>query len=95
MSNYSPIYMPDDKVFYTGEKFKQELTRDGKPLTGWIHAAVQNEKGAWVVWFPETKESDSYILHEENMSHYRPSKAERTGPEVQPRRVKVEELEGE
>lgn len=92
MPNFDPIFMPGDKVFYNGEKLKQELTREGKSLTGWIHASVQNEPGAWVVFFPETKEQDSYILSAKNLTHYRPAKSEKQagGPEVQvqPRRRK-------
>jgi hypothetical protein len=92
MSNNDPIFMPGDKVFYNGEKFKQELTREGKSLTGWIHAPVQNEEGAYVVWLPETKEQDSYILSARSLTHYRPAKTEKHagGPEVQiqPRRRK-------
>lgn len=73
MSNHGPIFMPGDAVYYTGEKFKQELSnKEGKPFKGWIHAPVQNQPGAFVVWFPDTKEQDSYILSVQNLSKARP-----------------------
>lgn len=76
MSNHGPIFMPGDAVYYTGEKYKQELSnKEGKPFKGWIHAPVQNEPGAFVVWFPDTKEQDSYILSVQNLSKARPPKA--------------------
>jgi hypothetical protein len=95
MPNLDPIFMPGDKVFYNGEKLARELTREGKSLTGWIHAPVLNEPGAWVVFFPETKEQDSYILSAKNLTHYRPSKNEKQsgGPDVQPRRRKQGDTE--
>ena len=96
MSNlpYGPIYMPGDAVFYTGEKLKQELSsKEGKPYKGWIHASVQGEEGKFVVWFPDTKEQDSYILHASNLTKARPPKVEkgREGPVVEhmPRRRKA------
>lgn len=73
MSNYYPIFMPGDAVYYTGEKHKQSLSgKEGKPHRGWIHASVQNEPGAFVVWFPDTKESDSYVLSADNLTKARP-----------------------
>lgn len=76
MSNHGPIFMPGDAVYYTGEKYKQDLSnKEGKPFKGWIHAPVQNEPGAFVVWFPDTKEQDSYILSAQNLSKARPPKA--------------------
>lgn len=88
MSNHGPIFMPGDAVYYTGEKFKQELSnKEGKPFKGWIHAPVLNQSGAWVVWFPDTKEQDSYILSAANLSKARPPKAvekvEQSGPIVE------------
>ncbi len=75
MLNHGPIFMPGDAVYYTGEKFKQELSnKEGKPFKGWIHAPVQNQPGAFVVWFPDTKEQDSYILSAQNLSKARPVK---------------------
>ena len=98
MSNHDPIFMPGDAVYYTGEKFKQELSnKEGKPFKGWIHAPVVNQTGAFVVWFPDTKEQDSYILSAGNLSKARPPKAvEKTqeGPLVEHipnRRKKSEE----
>jgi hypothetical protein len=86
MSNQGPIFMPGDAVYYTGEKFKQELTnKEGKPFKGWIHAPVLNEEGAWVVWFPDTKEQDSFILSAGHLTKARPPKIERMndGPVVE------------
>jgi hypothetical protein len=73
MSNYGPIFMPGDAVYYTGEKHKQALSnKEGKPFKGWIHAPVGGEEGAFVVWFPDTKESDSYVLSADNLTKARP-----------------------
>jgi len=73
MSNHGPIFMAGDAVYYNGEKHKQALSnKEGKPFKGWIHAAVQNEPGAFVVWFPDTKESDSYVLSAQNLTKARP-----------------------
>ena len=95
MSNQE-IFMQDDRVYYVGnkERLKQALTKDGKPLVGWIYAPVGNEPGAFVVFFPETKEEDSYILSATNLSKYKPAAAEKNkGPEIQPRRKKREASE--
>lgn len=86
MSDHGPIYMPGDAVYYVGEKFNQKLTnKEGKPLKGYIHASVTNQDGAWVVWFPDTKESDSFIMSAANLSKARPPKVERAheGPIVE------------
>ncbi len=97
MSNYGPIFMPGDAVYYTGEKHKMALTgKEGKPYKGWIHAPVQNEEGAFVVWFPDTKESDSYVLSAANLTKARPPKSEKdkhSGPVVEhmPNRRKASE----
>jgi hypothetical protein len=83
---YGPIYMPGDAVYYNGEKRKQELTnKEGKPYKGWIHAAVNGQPGTFVVWFPDTKEQDSYVLHASVLTKARPIvKVERqTGPVVE------------
>lgn len=83
-------FMPGDKVFYNGEKFKGELTREGKPLAGWIHALVQNEDDVYVVEFPDAKDGD-YIIPARLLSRARPAKTEKNeGPEIQPRRKKIE-----
>lgn len=83
MSNYDPIFMPGDAVYYTGEKLKEELTsKEGKPFRGWIHAPVTNEPGAFVVWFPDTKESDSYVIGASNLTKARPPKAKQHGGPV-------------
>lgn len=75
MSKHGPIYMPGDAVYYTGEKHKQVLSnKDGKPHKGWIHAPVQNEDDTFVVWFPDTKEQDSYVLHARDLGKARPIK---------------------
>jgi hypothetical protein len=76
MSNHSSLFLQGDAVYYTGNKFKQELSnKEGKPFKGWIHAPVINQDGAFVVWFPDTKGSDSYILSGQNLSKARPPKA--------------------
>lgn len=97
MSNYGPIFMPGDAVYYTGEKLKEELTsKEGKPYRGWIHAPVLNEEGAFVVWFPDTKESDSYVIGASNLTKARPPKQkEHSGPVVEhmPNRKKKSEDE--
>lgn len=84
-----------DRVYYTGEKFKMELTsKDGKPFTGWIHAATINNPDVFVVEYPDTKEGDSYVMHRRVLSRAKPPKTEaEKGPEVQPRRKKKEEAE--
>jgi len=76
MSKYGPIFMPGDAVYYTGEKHKQTLSnKEGKPFKGWIHAPVQNEEDVFVVWFPDTKEQDSYVLKAQDLAKARPVKA--------------------
>lgn len=75
MSNHGPIFMPGDAVYYTGEKYKQELSgKEGKPFRGWIHAPVLNQDDTFVVWFPDTKEQDSFVLHASRLSKARPPK---------------------
>jgi len=97
MSNHGPLFMPGDAVYYNGEKFKQELSgKEGKPFRGWIHASVQNEPGAFVVWFPDTKHSDSYVMSAANLTKARPPtlKTEKqTGPVIEhmPSRRKASE----
>ena len=95
MSNYGPIFMPGEAVYYIGEKFKQELTtKEGKPHKGWIHAPVQNQPDVFVVEFPDLKEPD-FLLHKSLLSKARPPKGkEHDGPEIlPPRRKRV--VEGE
>jgi hypothetical protein len=85
--NYGPIFMPGDAVYYAGEKHKQELSnKEGKPYKGWIHAAVNGQPGTFVVWFPDTKEQDSYVLHASLLTKARPPKTESkecSGPVVE------------
>jgi hypothetical protein len=86
MSNYIPMFNQGDPVYYTGEKHKQALSsKDGKPFKGWIHAPVQNEPGAFVVWFPDTKEQDSYVLSAQNLTRAKPPKVDKVqeGPLVE------------
>lgn len=94
MSDHSPIYMAGDPVYYTGEKYKQELTsKDGKPFKGWIHAPVVNQPGVYVVEFPDAKDPD-YIIAASRLSRAKPAKTEKhEGPEIQPRRRKKTEEE--
>lgn len=89
MSNlsYGPIYMPGDAVYYNGEKHKQDLSnKEGKPYKGWIHAAVNGQPGTFVVWFPDTKDQDSYVLHASVLTKARPHKTvekQHKGPVVE------------
>lgn len=94
MSDNMPLFMPGDPVYYTGEKFKPELTsKDGKPFKGWIHAPVLNQPGVFVVEFPDAKDPD-YIVGAAHLSRARPAKTEKhEGPEIQPRRRKKAEEE--
>jgi len=90
------IFMQGDAVFYVGEKLKQELSgKDGKSHKGWIHARVQGEKNAYVVWFPDTKDSDSFIIDGRNLDKVRPPKVQKGtegGPDIMPvRKRKTEE----
>jgi hypothetical protein len=87
----APLYLPGDPVFYVGEKYKDRL--NGKK--GWIHAPVVGNSNAWVVEFPDTrnskdqKDTDDYIMSGDVLSKWRPSPAElkkMEGPEIQPRR---------
>lgn len=93
--NHGPIYMQGDKVYYTGEKLRGELsTREGKAIPGWIHASVLNEPDKFVVWFPDTKESDSYVMSMAVLSKWRPAKNDvQKGPIVEhmPNRRKKED----
>lgn len=95
MSDSSPIFQPGDPVMYTGKKFRQELyTKEGKPLKGWIHARVRGNPDAFVVEFPEAKESD-YIMPRKVLGEWRQPKAteKHDGPEISPRRKRVTEEE--
>lgn len=74
-------------VNYVGLTFQTELTKEGKRLVGWIHAAVGNQEDTYVVEFPETKNEDSYVIHARNLTIHHPSKKD-GGPEVAPRRRK-------
>lgn len=94
MSNQK-MFMEGDKVFYTGEKHRQELTRDGKPMTGWVHHIVHGSPGSYVIWFPETKQDDSYIMSHHVLTKARPApdkKQQNDGPEIMPRRKKKEDV---
>lgn len=95
MSNLDPIYQEGDQVFYTGAKFKGDLTgKEGKPQVGIVHARVVNEPGYWVIEFPNTKQNDSYVMSEKVLSKFRPAavKMDRNdGPEVQKRRKRPSE----
>lgn len=89
-----PLFLPGDKVFYTGEKFKDRL--NGK--IGWIHAPVLNNPEAFVVEFPDTRntkdpeDTDDYVMHFSKLTTRRPPQSEKEkdkkqeGPEIQPRR---------
>jgi hypothetical protein len=83
------ILMEGDRVFYTGERFKEKL--HGKP--GWLHASVTNQPGVWVVEFPGTrnskdqKDTDDYVMSSKWLTkkNIAPDK-KKDGPEIQPRR---------
>jgi len=101
-SSHGPIFMPGDAVYYSGskERLKQALTnKEGKPYRGWIHAPVQNVEGEFVVWFPDTKESDSYILQAADLSKARPPKVEgkkqHEGPVVEHMPIRRKKAEDE
>jgi hypothetical protein len=96
-----PIYLPGDKVYYSGEKFKERL--NGKP--GWIHAPVLGSTEKFVVEFPDTRnpkdpeDTDDYVMHVRVLTDRRPPASEKDhgkdkdgkkseGPEIQPRRRK-------
>lgn len=90
MTTSIPHFMPGDRVYYTGKKFQDRL--GGKP--GWIHAPVNNNLDAFVVEFPDTRntkdptDTDDYVMHYTHLTDRRPPTAEKKqdGPEVQPRR---------
>ena len=83
----SDIFMIGDCVVYVGDKIKS-LNSKAK---AWLHAKVDNEPGAWVVEYSDTKQRDSYIIDEKNLRHYQPTKAEKqSGPEVQPRHSRLD-----
>lgn len=91
MSQYH-IFQEGDKCYYTGQKHYQELTRDGKPLVGWIHAVVDRQENTYIVFYPETKHQDSFVLHASLLTAYRPSQGKRDdGPIIAPRRKKKDD----
>ena len=86
MSNHDPILNAGDAVYYTGNKFKQELfTKEGKPMKGWIHCRVAGMPRTFVVEFPEAKDGD-YVLSLDVLTVRVPAKEKQAGPEIQPRR---------
>lgn len=89
MSKFN-TFMEGDKVFYNGDRFKHELTREGKPVAGWIHATVKNEEDVYVVEFTEVKNGD-YIMPARVLSKAPVQSDKVDGPEIQHRRVKQEE----
>lgn len=106
MMTSPPIFLQGDKVYYTGEKFKDRL--NGKP--GWIHAQVNGNPYGFVVEFPDTrnakdpKDTDDYVMPYTVLSKWRPEHVKekekekdkkQEGPEVQPRRRKRGQEESE
>lgn len=87
MSFYDRKYMEGDQVTYIGENKKQEL--GGK--IGVVHAPVLNSDKEYVIEFYDTKNDDSYIVHESSLKKYVPSD-KNNGPQVTPRRRKREEF---
>lgn len=94
MFESKPIFQPGDPVMYTGTRFRQDLyTKEGKPLKGWIHARVRGNPNAFVVEFPEAKDSD-YVMPVSKLAPWRQPKAEKhNGPEISPRRRRATEEE--
>jgi hypothetical protein len=96
MPTAAPLYLPGDKVYYTGEKFKDRL--HGKP--GWICWQVNGNPNAFIVEFPDTRnvkdqaDTDDYIMSVNVLTTRKPHVAEKDhkdnkkqeGPEIQPRR---------
>lgn len=77
-----------DKVFYCGERHRNEL--GGK--TGWVHGRVAGQPNTFIIEFSESKHCDSYVLSGELLTKWRPAKDKRTdGPEIQARRQKTED----
>jgi hypothetical protein len=80
--------MPGDVVTYCGESLRQEL--GGK--MGFIHAPVLNADNVYVVFFPDTKEQDSYVINESNLRRYIVND-KANGPVIAPRRRRHDEDE--
>lgn len=80
MSQYNKFF-PGDKVVSSVDRSK----------VGWIHATVGNHSDAYVVFFPDTKEQDSYIMHADSLTVYHAAPGKQDGPEIQPRRKKKED----
>jgi hypothetical protein len=90
--NKGIILNAGDPVYYTGTKFKQELTtKDGKPFEGWIHSRVQGTDNKFVVEFPEAKEPDYVMTVDVLKWRHIKRKAEAVGPEVHRRKRGGEE----
>jgi hypothetical protein len=90
MSDNNEVFMIGDCVFYSGNTIKS-ITGKAK---AWLHSQVGNDPGVWVVEYSETKQRNSYLIHESELSHYKPSKAEvekHVGPIVQPRHSKLDD----
>lgn len=68
-------YMPDDKVSYTGSKFK-----DIAGAQGWVITEVRNDPGLYVVEFG----GDSYLIRSHLLTTFRASstKEEKNSSEV-------------
>ena len=85
-------YQQGDRVFYSGQKHKEALTKEGKSLVGWVHSQVVGTPGSYIIFFPETKNQDSYVMSHEVLTTYRPPVGKREdGPVIQPRRKKKED----
>jgi hypothetical protein len=81
-------FMIEDRAFYCGDKHPE---LNGK--VGWIHAKVNNQDDTYIVFYPDTKNQDSYVISAQFLTKYRPSKAElNDGPIIQPRRQRSEDL---
>jgi hypothetical protein len=69
-------FMPDDHISYIGDHHRAEL--GGK--TGTIHAPVIGQPNTYIVYFHDTKDQDSYVLHG---SLLKPYVAKEQGPVVE------------
>ena len=86
------ILHQDDRVYYTGTKFKQELCgKEGKPHIGYIHAPVVNNPRAFVVEFPDVKGEPSYVMDISVLSKARPVSTEKEDVEVRIRKPRRSE----
>jgi hypothetical protein len=88
------LYMPDDRISYTGNKFREQLR--GK--LGFITAFINGQPGVYSVDFPEMKTEDRfYVFSERQLSPFRTSKKEEIerGKQVEVQRLRKRTTEEE